>query len=79
MCRILEVLCRDLRLGEGFEHTSLAHATPGFVGGDLSLLVKEAAMVAIRRILKQLEEQHSNHSEQVTPPHSSGKINFSCI
>jgi len=66
-------------LGEGFEHTSLAHATPGFVGGDLSLLVKEAAMVAIRRILKQVEEQHNDNSEQATPipPHSSGKMNFS--
>jgi len=68
-----------LRLGEGFELTSLAHATPGFVGGDLSLLVKEAAMVAIRRILKQLEEQHCNNSEQAAPPHSAGKINLSCI
>jgi len=67
MFRILEVLCRDLRLGEGFEHTSLAHATPGFVGGDLNLLVKEAAMVAIRRILKQMEEEPKNNDEQATP------------
>ena len=64
-----------MRLGDGFEHTSLAHATPGFVGGDLSLLVKEAAMVAIRRILKQLEEQRDSNSEQST----AGKMNLSCI
>ncbi|XP_065919225.1 nuclear valosin-containing protein-like [Dysidea avara] len=69
--KILEVLCRDLRLGDGFEHTSLAHATPGFVGGDLSLLVKEAAMVAIRRILKQLEEQRDSNSEQTTAAQDS--------
>ena len=50
------MLCRNLRLEDGFDHITLAHATPGFVGGDLTLLVKEAAMVAIRRILKQQQE-----------------------
>ena len=52
------MLCRNLRLEDGFDHITLAHATPGFVGGDLTLLVKEAAMVAIRRILKQQQESH---------------------
>ena len=50
------MMCRNLRLEDGFDHVTLAHATPGFVGGDLTLLVKEAAMVAIQRILKQQQE-----------------------
>lgn len=54
--RILEVLCGNLRLEDGFNHGALARATPGFVGGDLTLLVKEAAMVAIQRILKHPQE-----------------------
>ena len=50
------MMCRNLRLEDGFDHVTLAHATPGFVGGDLTLLMKEAAMVAIQRILKQQQE-----------------------
>ena len=57
LLRILEVLCKNLRLEDGFDHVTLAHATPGFVGGDLTLLVKEAAMIAIRRILNQQQQQ----------------------
>lgn len=52
------MLCRNLRLEDEFDHVRLAHATPGFVGGDLTLLVKEAAMIAIQRILKQQQQQH---------------------
>ena len=56
------MLCRNLRLEDGFNHVTLAHATPGFVGGDLTLLVKEAAMVAIRRILTQQQESDDRNT-----------------
>ena len=58
--RILEVLCRNLRLENEFDYAAMAHATPGFVGGDLTLLVKEAAMMAIQRILKQPQGSHDD-------------------
>ena len=56
------MLCKNLRLEDGFDLVTLAHATPGFVGGDLTLLVKEAAMVAIQRILKQQRQQQQESS-----------------
>ena len=48
-CRILEVLCRELRLSEEFDYGLLAHNTPGFVGADLMALTREAAMTAVNR------------------------------
>ena len=48
-CRILEVLCRDLRLTSEFDFQFLAHNSPGFVGADLMALTREAAMTAVNR------------------------------
>ncbi|ESO87775.1 hypothetical protein LOTGIDRAFT_166366 [Lottia gigantea] len=48
--RILQVLCRELRLSTDFSYESLAHNTPGFVGADLSALAREAAMNAVNSV-----------------------------
>jgi len=48
-CRILKVLCRDLRLGSEFDFGQLAHNTPGYVGADLMALAREAAITAVNR------------------------------
>jgi ribosome biogenesis ATPase len=50
MCfRILEVLCRNLRLSAEFDFNFMAHNTPGYVGADLMALTREAAMTAVNR------------------------------
>uniref|UniRef100_H0WNU4 Nuclear VCP like n=1 Tax=Otolemur garnettii TaxID=30611 RepID=H0WNU4_OTOGA len=49
--RILQTLCRKLRLPEDFNFCHLAHLTPGFVGADLMALCREAAMCAVNRVL----------------------------
>ena len=47
--RILQVLCRGLRLSLDFDFKYLAHHTPGYVGADLMALTREAAMSAVNR------------------------------
>jgi len=51
--KILEVLCRDLRLSVGTDYARLALLTPGYVGADLTSLTREAAMAAVNRVFGQ--------------------------
>ncbi|XP_055988293.1 nuclear valosin-containing protein-like [Sorex fumeus] len=55
--RILQTLCRKLKLPEAFPFRHVAHLTPGFVGADLMALCREAAMCAVNRVLLTLQEQ----------------------
>ncbi|XP_068088950.1 nuclear valosin-containing protein-like [Hyperolius riggenbachi] len=67
--RILQTLCRKLRLPESFEFQRLAHLTPGYVGADLMALCREAAMGAVNRALIQLKEaEHPEVPEQEQTP-----------
>ncbi|KAG5192059.1 putative ribosome biogenesis ATPase RIX7 [Tribonema minus] len=52
--RILEVMCGRMRLSGEFDYGAIAKRTPGFVGADLSSLTKEAAVIAINRIFRQV-------------------------
>lgn len=61
--RILQTLCRKLRLPETFHFRHLAHLTPGFVGADLMALCREAAMCAVNRVLMELQGQHKKNPE----------------
>ncbi|XP_077005253.1 nuclear valosin-containing protein-like isoform X2 [Tamandua tetradactyla] len=61
--RILQTLCRKLRLPETFNFRHLAHLTPGFVGADLMALCREAAMYAISRVFMKLPEQQKKDPE----------------
>ncbi|KAG6372172.1 P-loop containing nucleoside triphosphate hydrolase protein [Boletus reticuloceps] len=54
--KILRVLCAKLRLEGDFDYTSLAKATPGYVGADLSALTGAAGVIAVKRIFKELSE-----------------------
>ncbi|XP_054432617.1 nuclear valosin-containing protein-like [Pteronotus mesoamericanus] len=54
--RILQTLCRKLRLPGAFPFRHLAHLTPGFVGADLMALCREAAVCAVSRVLMQLRD-----------------------
>uniref|UniRef100_W5KPH2 Nuclear VCP like n=1 Tax=Astyanax mexicanus TaxID=7994 RepID=W5KPH2_ASTMX len=51
--RILQTLCRKLRLPVDFDFRQLARLTPGYVGADLMALCREAAMSAVNRVLLQ--------------------------
>ncbi|CAI9601577.1 unnamed protein product [Staurois parvus] len=67
--RILQTLCRKLRLPDSFDYQHLAHLTPGYVGADLMALCREAAMGAVNRVLIQLRDFKANEvsTEQSSP------------
>ncbi|XP_048968447.1 nuclear valosin-containing protein-like isoform X4 [Canis lupus dingo] len=71
--RILQTLCRKLRLPETFPFRHLAHLTPGFVGADLMALCREAAMCAVSRVLMTLQEQQPTDPEMGTLPSKGGQ------
>ncbi|XP_003275117.1 nuclear valosin-containing protein-like isoform X1 [Nomascus leucogenys] len=66
--RILQTLCRKLRLPQAFDFCHLAHLTPGFVGADLMALCREAAMCAVNRVLMKLQEQQKKDPEMEDLP-----------
>lgn len=55
--RILQTLCRKLKLPEDFDYQQLARLTPGYVGADLMALCREAAMCAVNRVLLENQSQ----------------------
>ncbi|NXT50668.1 NVL protein, partial [Pluvianellus socialis] len=59
--KILQTLCRKLKLPESFEFRHLARLTPGYVGADLMALCREAAMCTVNRILIKSEKQKRKH------------------
>ncbi|NXI00133.1 NVL protein, partial [Pachycephala philippinensis] len=59
--KILQTLCRKLKLPESFEFRHLARLTPGYVGADLMALCREAAMCTVNRVLIASEEQRRKH------------------
>lgn len=52
---ILQITCKKLTLEPDVDFFELANMTPGYVGADLHLLIKEACIVAIRRKYSELE------------------------
>ncbi|NWH79129.1 NVL protein, partial [Piaya cayana] len=59
--KILQTLCRKLKLPESFEFHHLARLTPGYVGADLMALCREAAVCTVNRILIKSERQKRKH------------------
>ncbi|XP_057828162.2 cell division control protein 48 homolog C-like [Cryptomeria japonica] len=55
---ILSVITRGLRLEGSFDFKKIAKCTPGFVGADLTALTREAASVAIKRIIASRNPQN---------------------
>ena len=52
---ILKCITKKLHMSSDVDFFEIANMTPGFVGADLHLLIKEASIVAIRRKHKELE------------------------
>mmetsp|Transcript_35911 Transcript_35911/g.65927 ORF Transcript_35911/g.65927 Transcript_35911/m.65927 type:complete len:749 (+) Transcript_35911:75-2321(+) len=53
--RILDKMCRGMRLAEDLDVPLLANLTPGYVGADLNALTKEAALSAVNRAFSDLD------------------------
>jgi len=49
---IIKTMTKDMRLSGDFDYKVLARKTPGYVGADIRSLTKEAAVIAIDRIFK---------------------------
>lgn len=62
---ILRVMTANMRLEGTLDYVLLAKKTPGFVGADVRSLTKEAAVVAINRIFKLLN--NDNNTDGVNP------------
>ena len=58
------VLCKKLRMAGDFNFQQLARATPGYVGADLCALTKEAAVISINRIFKELYKKEDDLVKQ---------------
>ncbi|HLQ11050.1 MAG TPA: CDC48 family AAA ATPase, partial [Ktedonobacteraceae bacterium] len=52
---ILQIHSKDAALANDVDFARLAQLTPGFVGADLESLCREAAMVALRRVLPHID------------------------
>src|SRR5713101_1659234 len=52
---ILSIHSRDAALAADIDFARLAQLTPGFVGADLEALCREAAMIALRRVLPHID------------------------
>ncbi|HEX7736559.1 MAG TPA: AAA family ATPase [Ktedonobacteraceae bacterium] len=55
---ILQIHSQDAALAGDIDFARLAHLTPGFVGADLEALCREAAMIALRRVLPHIDYEH---------------------
>jgi transitional endoplasmic reticulum ATPase len=54
---ILHIHSKDAALANDVDLTRIAQLTPGFVGADLEALCREAAMIALRRVLPHIDYQ----------------------
>lgn len=54
---ILRIHSRDAALANDVDLARIAQLTPGFVGADLEALCREAAMIALRRVLPHIDYQ----------------------
>ena len=54
---ILRIHSKDAALANDIDLTRIAQLTPGFVGADLESLCREAAMIALRRVLPYIDYQ----------------------
>jgi len=60
---IFQIHTRGVPLAEGVDIGSFADTTHGFVGADIALLVKEAAMHALRKVLPQIKIEEAIPAE----------------
>jgi transitional endoplasmic reticulum ATPase len=54
---ILQIHSKDAALARDVDFARIAQLTPGYVGADLAALCREAAMIALRRVLPHIDYQ----------------------
>ena len=54
---ILQIHTKDAALSNDIDFARIAQLTPGYVGADLEALCREAAMIALRRVLPHIDYQ----------------------
>lgn len=69
--RILKVLCSSLKLAGDIDFHALAHATPGYVGADLTALTGAAGVAAVKRIFQAMGEGRLELPEDNKPEEAS--------
>uniref|UniRef100_A0A183UV63 Nuclear valosin-containing protein-like n=1 Tax=Toxocara canis TaxID=6265 RepID=A0A183UV63_TOXCA len=57
--KILEIVCRGIRMDESVKFAQLARLTPGYVGADLKALAREASMCAVNRVFETVVQSHT--------------------
>ena len=62
---ILQVLCKNYRLGEQVDLEELSKLTPGFVGADLRSLITTAASLAEDRFFVHMEDKHNEENSSL--------------
>jgi ribosome biogenesis ATPase len=70
--KILRAMTKDMRLAgredeNQFDYKILARKTPGFVGADIKSLAKEAAVVAINRIFRDVLKENCTRDSPSVP------------
>ena len=63
--KILKIMTTKMRTEGNFDFKVIAKKTPGYVGADLKALTKEAAVVAINRVFKELQKHEMTEEEQM--------------
>ena len=63
---MLQSITTKLKLSSKFDYMQLAKLTPGYVPADLTLLVKESAIVAIKRAISQFSCITDSFSDQIS-------------
>ena len=85
--KILEVVCRDLRIDGVFDYPRLASLTPGYVGADLAALANEASLIAVSRgarilVRGEVSNEASNPRsviDTLVPPRTPSRDAFSML
>jgi ribosome biogenesis ATPase len=62
---ILKSMTKDMKLDGDFDFKILARRTPGYVGADVRSLTKEAAVIAINRIFKDVLKDQKLPSDMI--------------
>lgn len=76
---ILHILCSKLNLAADVDFFELANMTPGYVGADLHLLVKEACVLAIRRKSAELAEKAASSAKEGRKPPTAEDLAGFCV
>lgn len=62
---ILNILCKNMSLGDDVDMHAIAQITPGFVGADLQALVNKACTFAVKRVFNDIKLKEINDDKVV--------------